>query len=246
MIHELRIRALGVIDEAVIPFAPGLTVLTGETGAGKTMVLTGLGLIRGEKADAGLVRTGAAHADVDGEWRLPADAQDGLGARRAARLEEAGGACEADGGELVLLLGRSIAAGGRSRAFAGGRTVPAATLAELDRVPHRRARPGRPAADPGAAPSARPPRPVRGREVPALRQRLRRATSLRGARRRATCATSSSTDRIASARRPSCATASTRSRLSAGARGGRGAEGAGDRPRARDGPRRRRRRSACR
>ncbi len=131
MIHELRIRALGVIDEAVIPFAPGLTVLTGETGAGKTMVLTGLGLIRGDKADAGLVRRGADHADVDAEWRLPVDAQHDWARDVLARLEEAGGACELDGGELVLLLGRSVAAGGRSRAFAGGRSVPASFLTEV-------------------------------------------------------------------------------------------------------------------
>ena len=127
MIQELRIRGLGVIDEAVIPFSPGFTVLTGETGAGKTMVLTGLGLITGEKADAGLVRAGAERADVDGEWRLPKDAL----AELLARLEEAGAVPEADGNEWVLLLGRSVAAGGRSRAFACGRSVPAATLAEL-------------------------------------------------------------------------------------------------------------------
>jgi DNA repair protein RecN (Recombination protein N) len=131
MIHELRIRGLGVIDEAVIPFAPGLTVLTGETGAGKTMVLTGLGLIRGDKADAGLVRTGSDHADVDAEWRLPATAGHGWARAVLDRLEEAGGSCEAEGPDLVLLLGRSVAAGGRSRAFAGGRSVPASTLAEL-------------------------------------------------------------------------------------------------------------------
>lgn len=131
MIHELRIRALGVIDEAVIPFAPGLTVLTGETGAGKTMVLTGLGLIRGDKADAGLVRKGADHADVDAEWRLPAAAPDGWARVVLDRLEEAGGSCEAGSEDVVLLLGRSVAAGGRSRAFAGGRSVPASTLAEL-------------------------------------------------------------------------------------------------------------------
>ncbi len=131
MIHELRIRGLGVIDEAVIPFAPGLTVLTGETGAGKTMVLTGLGLIRGDKADSGLVRKGAEHADVDAEWRLPADPSDGWARGVLDRLEEAGGSCEADGDGLVLLLGRSVGAGGRSRAFAGGRSVPASTLAEL-------------------------------------------------------------------------------------------------------------------
>jgi DNA repair protein RecN (Recombination protein N) len=127
MIHELRIRALGVIEEAVVPFAPGFTVVTGETGAGKTMVLTGLGLIMGEKADAGLVRTGAERAEVDGAWRLP-----GAQARPVLeRLEEAGADAEEDDGGYLVLLGRSVAGEGRSRAFAGGRTVPASTLAEI-------------------------------------------------------------------------------------------------------------------
>ncbi len=127
MIQELRIRSLGVIDEAVVPFAPGFTVLTGETGAGKTMVLSGLGLITGQKADAGQVRTGADHADVDGVWVLsPADSGPVL-----ARLAEAGAEPEPDGDGLLVLLGRSVAAGGRSRAFACGRSVPAGTLAEV-------------------------------------------------------------------------------------------------------------------
>lgn len=128
MIAELRIRGLGVIDEATVPFAPGLTVVTGETGAGKTMVLTGLGLVSGERADAGLVRTGVERADADAEWRLtPATA-----AVLRDRLDDAGVELEADGdGEAVLLLGRSVSTGGRSRAFAGGRTVPAGVLADL-------------------------------------------------------------------------------------------------------------------
>ena len=86
MITELRIRGLGVIADAVVPFAPGLTVVTGETGAGKTMVLTGLGLVSGERADPGLVRTGSERADVDAEWRLePATLR-----TLASRLEDAG------------------------------------------------------------------------------------------------------------------------------------------------------------
>jgi len=127
MIEELRIRGLGVIDEAVVPFAPGLTVLTGETGAGKTMVLSGLGLIMGGRADSGLVRADADRADVDGAWRIPvAEAGD-----LVARLEEAGAEVEEDGDALLVLLGRSVAGGGRTRAFAGGRSVPAATLADV-------------------------------------------------------------------------------------------------------------------
>ena len=73
MICELRIRGIGVIDDAVIEFSPGFTVVTGETGAGKTMVLTGLDLLRGVKADAGDVRTGASRAEVDGVWKVSAD-----------------------------------------------------------------------------------------------------------------------------------------------------------------------------
>ncbi len=128
MIAELRIRGLGVIADAVVPFAPGLTVVTGETGAGKTMVLTGLGLVSGERADAGLVRTGSDRADVDAEWRLGVATSTAL----ASRLEDAGVEAEADAsGETVLLLGRSVSAAGRSRAFAGGRSVPAGVLADL-------------------------------------------------------------------------------------------------------------------
>ena len=127
MISELRIRGLGVIDDAVVPFSPGLTVLTGETGAGKTMVLSGLGLIMGRKADAGDVRTGSPRADADGEWLLdPADS-----GAVVARLEEAGADIEIEEGRVVLLLSRSVAAEGRSKAFAGGRSVPAGVLAEI-------------------------------------------------------------------------------------------------------------------
>ncbi len=125
MIEELRIRGLGVIDEAALAFSPGLTVLTGETGAGKTMVLTGLALARGGKADSGAVRAGAGQAEVDSIWRLP-PASPILG-----RLEEAGVAVEGDGPEPVLILSRLLAEGGRSRAIAGGRTVPAGVLAEV-------------------------------------------------------------------------------------------------------------------
>ncbi|MBK9741151.1 MAG: DNA repair protein RecN [Actinobacteria bacterium] len=127
MIRELRIRALGVIDEAVVPFSPGLTVLSGETGAGKTMVLTGLGLLMGDKADAAMVRTGAERADIDGEWGLAAGETEEV----RALLEDSGARVELEAGDTVLLLGRTVAAEGRSRAFAGGRSVPASTLTDL-------------------------------------------------------------------------------------------------------------------
>jgi DNA repair protein RecN (Recombination protein N) len=123
MIRELRLRGLGVINEACVPFAPGLTVLTGETGAGKTMVLTGLGLVMGAKGDAGVVRTGQVRADVDAEFVVDDE---------IFRLaHELGADMDNDVDGQVLLLGRSIAAEGRSRAFVGGRSVPAASLADI-------------------------------------------------------------------------------------------------------------------
>lgn len=126
MIDELRIRGLGVIDEAVIDVGPGLTVLTGETGAGKTMVLTGLSLIMGGRAEAGIVRKGCDRADVDAAWVLPETAE------VVASVADAGGAVdEAGEGRVVVALGRTVSSSGRSRAFAGGRSVPAATLADL-------------------------------------------------------------------------------------------------------------------
>lgn len=122
MIEELRIRDLGVIADTTLPLGPGLTAITGETGAGKTMVVTALGLLLGERADPASVRGGCPQASVEGVWRLDA-ADSGV----AERVEEAGGAVE--DGELVLA--RTLAREGRSRAHAGGRTVPVGVLAEL-------------------------------------------------------------------------------------------------------------------
>ena len=121
MLEEIRIRGLGVIDDAELALGPGLTVLTGETGAGKTMVVTGLGLLIGGRADPGAVRDGAEKAIVEGRIRVDPD---GAIATRAA---DAGG--EVDDGEL--LLSRSVSAEGRSRAHLGGRSVPIGVLAEL-------------------------------------------------------------------------------------------------------------------
>ncbi|NHA67788.1 DNA repair protein RecN [Phycicoccus flavus] len=120
MIEEIRIRDLGVIDEAVLPLHPGLTVLSGETGAGKTMVVTGLGLLLGGRGDSALVRTGAARTVVEGVLNLP----DGHPA--TVRAEEAG-ADVADG----LVLVRTVQADGRSRAHVGGRAAPVGVLGEL-------------------------------------------------------------------------------------------------------------------
>ncbi|MFL6169463.1 MAG: AAA family ATPase, partial [Ornithinibacter sp.] len=120
MIEEIRIRDLGVIDEAVLSLDPGLTVLTGETGAGKTMVVTGLGLLLGGRGDSGLVRAGADRVVVEGVVDLPA------GHPALQRAAEAG-ADVADG----LVLVRSVSADGRSRAHVGGRAAPVGVLADL-------------------------------------------------------------------------------------------------------------------
>ncbi len=121
MLEEVRIRSLGVITDATLELSPGLTVITGETGAGKTMVVTGLGLLLGARADAGAVRRGAGAALVEGRFSVDAE---GPVAQRAA---EAG--AELDDG--ALLVARSVAAGGRGRAHLGGRAVPVAVLADL-------------------------------------------------------------------------------------------------------------------
>ncbi|QGN57074.1 DNA repair protein RecN [Nostocoides sp. HKS02] len=120
MLQELRIQRLGVIDEAVLDLHAGLNVVTGETGAGKTMVVTGLGLLLGARADAGLVRSGAATAVVEGVVDVAPDHP------AAVRAAEAG-ADVSDG----LVLVRSLSAEGRSRAHVGGRTAPVGVLAEI-------------------------------------------------------------------------------------------------------------------
>jgi DNA repair protein RecN (Recombination protein N) len=126
VIEELRIQALGVIDEAVLELGPGLCVLTGETGAGKTMVVTGLQLLLGVRADAAAVRAGAARARIEGRIRIPAGA---INDEVASRIDAAGGELD----DARLILARTIAAQGGSRAFAGGASVPLGTLSQLCR-----------------------------------------------------------------------------------------------------------------
>ncbi|MBF4163820.1 DNA repair protein RecN [Nocardioides acrostichi] len=121
MIEEIRISALGVIDSSTLELGPGLTVVTGETGAGKTMVVTALGLLLGGRADSGAVRTGSKHARVEGVF-----ATHGV-PHLAAAVEESGGIVEDD----AVVLARNVAAGGRSRAFVGGAGVPVATLTAI-------------------------------------------------------------------------------------------------------------------
>ena len=122
----MRLRDLGVIAEATLPIGSGFTAITGETGAGKTMVVTGLGLLLGQRADSGAVRAGAAQAAVDGVWIVPEHGP------VADRVREAGGDVESIGGGMAeLLVGRSLSSEGRSRASVGGRAAPAGVLADL-------------------------------------------------------------------------------------------------------------------
>lgn len=126
MIEEIRLRDLGVIAQATLPMGRGFTAITGETGAGKTMVVTGLGLLLGQRADSGAVRSGAAQASVEGTWIVPE-----AGAV-AERVREAGGDLEPIGdGDAELHLARTLSSEGRSRATVGGRTAPAGVLADL-------------------------------------------------------------------------------------------------------------------
>ena len=120
MLDELHIQALGVIDDATMHFGPGLTVVTGETGAGKTMVVTGLQLLFGARADSAQVRTGADQCAVDGRITVNGVA--------LARVAEAGAQLDEDD---TLLLRRTVTSAGRSRAHAGGVSVPVGLLAEL-------------------------------------------------------------------------------------------------------------------
>jgi DNA repair protein RecN (Recombination protein N) len=123
MLEEVRITGLGVIDDVVLEPAPGLTVVTGETGAGKTMVVTGLGLLFGGRGDPARVRPGTDRATVEGRLRIDP------GGHVAEQVDEAGG--ELDDGGQSLVVSRSVSAEGRSRAYAGGRAVPVSLLTYL-------------------------------------------------------------------------------------------------------------------
>ena len=119
MIEEILIRDLGVISEAKLEFGPGLTVLTGETGAGKTMVLNALGLLLGERSDSSAIRKGQEQALVEGRWLLADSA--------LTRIRELGIELE----DAELLVNRSVSAEGRSRAALSGKSVPVGILSEI-------------------------------------------------------------------------------------------------------------------
>jgi DNA repair protein RecN (Recombination protein N) len=120
MLAEMRIQGLGVIDDATLELDPGLTVLTGETGAGKTMVVSGLTLLGGGRAEASRVADGARRAVVEGRFTADAAA--------LAVADEVGAEADEDG---ALIAVRTVGADGRSRAHLGGRSVPVGVLARL-------------------------------------------------------------------------------------------------------------------
>ncbi|MDQ4119030.1 MAG: AAA family ATPase, partial [Actinomycetota bacterium] len=120
MLAEMRIQGLGVISDATLELDAGLTVLTGETGAGKTMVVTGLSLLGGGRAESSRVSEGAAKAVVEGRF---AASHGALGL-----AEEVGAEADDDG---TLIAARTVSADGRSRAHLGGRSVPVGVLGRL-------------------------------------------------------------------------------------------------------------------
>jgi DNA repair protein RecN (Recombination protein N) len=124
VLEELRITGLGVIDDTTLKLTSGMNVITGETGAGKTMVVTGLGLLFGGRADAGRVRADPGRAVVEGRLRLRGPLADAV----RQRITEAGAEIDDDGS---VLLSRTVTIEGRSRAHVGGRSMPVAMLSEV-------------------------------------------------------------------------------------------------------------------
>ncbi|MEV6391210.1 DNA repair protein RecN [Nocardia xishanensis] len=127
MLTEIRIDSLGVISAATAQFHEGLTVLTGETGAGKTMVVTSLHLLSGARADAGRVRLGAARAVVEGRFTVD-DVNEAARTEVGQVLESAAAEADDDGSVIAI---RTVGSDGRSRAHLGGRGVPASVLADF-------------------------------------------------------------------------------------------------------------------
>jgi len=118
-LEEISIRSLGVIESSNIEFKPGLTVLTGETGAGKTMVLTALGLVLGSKSDSDLVRAGQERAIVTGKFAVPKDL--------ATQIIDAGGEIE----EESVVISRTVSTAGKSRVLVGGVVSSAAAVSSF-------------------------------------------------------------------------------------------------------------------
>ncbi len=118
-LEEITIRSIGVIDQAGLEISKGLTVLTGETGAGKTMILTALNLILGGKSDSALVRKGSERLLASGRFSIPSE--------QVSSFEDLGVAVE--DGELIIT--RSVTSEGKSKATVNGISVTAGTLATV-------------------------------------------------------------------------------------------------------------------
>ena len=118
-LEEISIRNLGAIEQSHLELGRGLNVLTGETGAGKTMILTALNLVLGGKSDSALVRHGADRLMATAHFSLPKSEQ--------GSFEEIG--AEVEDGSIII--SRTVGADGKSKALCGGNAVPAGTLAEL-------------------------------------------------------------------------------------------------------------------
>ncbi|OSC32035.1 DNA repair protein RecN [Mycobacterium vulneris] len=127
MLTEIRIESLGAISAAVGEFDRGLTVLTGETGTGKTMVVTGLHLLGGARADATRVRSGADRAIVEGRFTTT-DLDEAVIVKLDDMLDASGAERDEDGSVIAL---RSVSRDGPSRAYLGGRSVPAKSLGDF-------------------------------------------------------------------------------------------------------------------
>lgn len=125
MIEELRIRGIGVIADAQLDFAPGFTVITGETGAGKTMILSGIELLRGSRAETGQLRDADGQAEVDAVVSLDSGVREVV----ARTLDELG--VEIADDDDALIARRTVSGRGRSRAHLGGRPVPVSALSEV-------------------------------------------------------------------------------------------------------------------
>jgi len=125
MLHTLHIRNLALIERAELRMAAGLTVVSGETGGGKSLLITALKLLRGEKAQGSLVRHGEAELQVDGEFRL------GGGARSAAIARFVDASCGGVVDDDLLLVTRIVDKGGRTRVRLGGRPATLSALREL-------------------------------------------------------------------------------------------------------------------
>ncbi len=169
MIEQIRLRDLGVIAGATLPIGPGFTAITGETGAGKTMVVTGLGLLLGQRADSGAVRAGAEQAAVDGVWIVPENGP------VVERVRDAGGDIEPLGDGRAELYSDV-----RSRARAAAARPSAAAPLRPACSPTSRTSSSSSTVSPISCGSRRPPRSAR-RSIgsAALRSPRRRSATAR-------------------------------------------------------------------